>query len=187
MRRIFRAGETAASARATSLRRHPVERKRKAGSAANSAKRRSMAGAKRRTRQAARAERGRGDFSLCLPPEGSISSLGEVAEWSIAEVLKTSEAARSPWVRIPPSPPIHRLRVRRNGDNGQDRDALFPGAFIRSIMEKHPISTRRIVLGIRFPNALAIGSCKRCVFVRLQAGMARIEFEQSEGLQDLLI
>ena len=30
---------------------------------------------------------------------------GEVAEWSIAAVLKTVEPVRVPWVRIPPSPP----------------------------------------------------------------------------------
>ena len=32
--------------------------------------------------------------------------LGEVAEWSNALVLKTSEGASLPWVRIPPSPPL---------------------------------------------------------------------------------
>jgi hypothetical protein len=29
---------------------------------------------------------------------------GEVVEWFKAAVLKTAEVARSPWVRIPPSP-----------------------------------------------------------------------------------
>ncbi len=32
--------------------------------------------------------------------------LGEVAEWSIAAVLKTAEPVRVPGVRIPPSPPV---------------------------------------------------------------------------------
>ena len=31
--------------------------------------------------------------------------IGEVAEWTMATVLKTVVAAKSPWVRIPPSPP----------------------------------------------------------------------------------
>ena len=33
------------------------------------------------------------------------STFGEVSEWFKELVLKTSEAAMSPWVRIPPSPP----------------------------------------------------------------------------------
>ena len=32
--------------------------------------------------------------------------MGEVAEWLKAPVLKTGVAATSPWVRIPPSPPV---------------------------------------------------------------------------------
>jgi hypothetical protein len=31
---------------------------------------------------------------------------GEVVEWFKAAVLKTAVVARSPWVRIPPSPPF---------------------------------------------------------------------------------
>ncbi len=31
---------------------------------------------------------------------------GQVAEWSNAAVLKTAEGASSPWVRIPPCPPL---------------------------------------------------------------------------------
>ncbi len=33
------------------------------------------------------------------------SAPGEVVEWFMAPVLKTGVAERSPWVRIPPSPP----------------------------------------------------------------------------------
>ena len=33
---------------------------------------------------------------------------GEVAEWFKAAVLKTAVGSRSPWVRIPPSPPSAR-------------------------------------------------------------------------------
>jgi hypothetical protein len=35
----------------------------------------------------------------------SYPSLGRVAEWSIAAVLKTAVGGSSPWVRIPPRPP----------------------------------------------------------------------------------
>ena len=35
---------------------------------------------------------------------------GEVAEWSIAAVLKTAEPARVPGVRIPLSPPKKQMR-----------------------------------------------------------------------------
>ena len=35
---------------------------------------------------------------------------GEVAEWSIAAVLKTADGATRPWVRIPPSPPFGTIR-----------------------------------------------------------------------------
>lgn len=34
-------------------------------------------------------------------------SPGEVVEWFKAAVLKTAEVVRSPWVRIPPSPPFY--------------------------------------------------------------------------------
>lgn len=35
-------------------------------------------------------------------------NLGEVAEWFMALVLKTSEGESPPWVQIPPSPPYKR-------------------------------------------------------------------------------
>lgn len=45
----------------------------------------------------------------CTGPEGPLlcgcSSLGGVAEWFKAVVLKTTEGSRLPWVRIPPPPP----------------------------------------------------------------------------------
>jgi hypothetical protein len=44
---------------------------------------------------------------------------GEVAEWFKAAVLKTAVGSRSPWVRIPPSPPI--LSVEQAIDDGSGR------------------------------------------------------------------
>ena len=40
-------------------------------------------------------------FESCIPDQ-----LGELAEWSIATVLKTVEHESVPWVRIPHSPPL---------------------------------------------------------------------------------
>src|SRR5262245_24227487 len=48
-------------------------------------------------------------FARLILSELRVSRHGEVAEWSIAAVLKTVEPLRVPWVRIPPSPP-HSLK-----------------------------------------------------------------------------
>ena len=42
---------------------------------------------------------------------------GEVVEWLKALVLKTSEGATLPWVRIPPSPPYFNLSLRDVAEN----------------------------------------------------------------------
>src|SRR5690242_7998404 len=39
----------------------------------------------------------------------ALGARGEVAEWFKAAVLKTAVGSRSPWVRIPPSPPLFDL------------------------------------------------------------------------------
>jgi hypothetical protein len=44
-------------------------------------------------------------------PDRHITFHGEVAEWSIATVLKTVGGASPPGVRIPPSPPILLFKV----------------------------------------------------------------------------
>ena len=38
---------------------------------------------------------------------------GEVPEWTIGAHSKCAVASRSPWVRIPPSPPISYLAEKR--------------------------------------------------------------------------
>ena len=43
----------------------------------------------------------------------SAGSVGEVAEWLKASVLKTDNVARRSWVRIPPSPPPPQGRFQR--------------------------------------------------------------------------
>ena len=50
-----------------------------------------------------------------------LTALGEVAEWSIAAVLKTVELSRAPGVRIPPSPP-----------------SLVPTGYYVTLLEKSP-------------------------------------------------
>ena len=47
---------------------------------------------------------------------------GEVVEWIIASVLKTEEALKPPWVRIPPSPPFleHKPDSRAGTDSKSD-------------------------------------------------------------------
>ena len=42
--------------------------------------------------------------------------IGEVAEWANALVLKTRVAARLPWVRIPPSPPMRIIFTKHAKD-----------------------------------------------------------------------
>jgi hypothetical protein len=42
---------------------------------------------------------------LLNPSSHALAVVGEVAEWSIAAVLKTASALRPTGVRIPPSPP----------------------------------------------------------------------------------
>ena len=41
---------------------------------------------------------------LCALPQG------QVAEWFKAAVLKTAVGGSSPWVRIPPCPPRHKIK-----------------------------------------------------------------------------
>ena len=52
------------------------------------------------------------DSGRLLPGAGGalLGTTGEVAEWSIAAVLKTAVGASSPGVRIPPSPPVFAQR-----------------------------------------------------------------------------
>jgi hypothetical protein len=53
--------------------------------------------------RAAKGERSVASQAGCRGPRRSIN--GEVAEWSMAVVLKTTVPGRVPGVRIPPSPP----------------------------------------------------------------------------------
>ena len=63
---------------------------------------------------------------------------GEVAEWSIATVLKTVGGASPPGVRIPPSPPF----LKTEGYFPWQR---FAGSFHKSSMEMMKGHTARII------------------------------------------
>ena len=56
-------------------------------------------------------------------------SSGEVAEWFKAAVLKTAVGASSPWVRIPPSPPI----IARSGRAGLGLQPLIDRLIITRV------------------------------------------------------
>lgn len=74
-----------------------------------------------------------------------------------------------------------------NGNDRENRHPLPARKLIRAVVEKDPIGAGRLVLGVGFPQALAVHPDQRSVFVGVQAGMPRIRFEETERLQDLLV
>ena len=55
---------------------------------------------------------------------------GEVPEWSIGLVSKTSDRSRDPWVRIPPSPPVVQDRAAVGGVAAKGLELADPGRSI---------------------------------------------------------
>ena len=53
-------------------------------------------------------------------------SVGGVAEWLNAPVLKTDVGESLPWVRIPPPPPPNFIKVRYNNTLGEQRQTASP-------------------------------------------------------------
>ena len=54
-------------------------------------------------------------------------------------------------------------------------------------MKKDPVSAGRLVLRVGLPYSLASHALQRLVFVCVQARMPKVEFEQTQRLQDLLV
>jgi len=67
-----------------------------------------------------------------------------------------------------------------NGNDRENRHPLPARKLIRAVVEKDPIGAGRLVLGVGFPQALAVHPDQRSVFVGVQAGMPRIRFEETE-------
>ena len=76
------------------------------------------------------------------PAQAWDAEQGGMAEWTIAAVLKTAEAARSPGVRIP-LPPLsaNRPTTTRGGARVDDWDRLLSGCRAKKLyrgFESHP-------------------------------------------------
>lgn len=64
--------------------------------------------------------------------------------------------------------------------DGDDGDLTFAGA----VVPEDPIGGRGLVLGVGLEDVLAARTRERLVLLRVEAGMAEVRLQQSQGLAD---
>ena len=106
---------------------------------------------------------------------------GEVAEWSNASVSKTEVLARVPWVRIPPSPPVH-IRAALSASTTTSLSGRFPGVFTTDLLTgpsrtSPKIALRRPILSGPPDLGVLVRTAKTPANGRFQRGRHLLWFE----------